>query len=127
MLSLLSFIPGIGPVAQVVSSVATFIIKCKPCLIAIALLAAYITGDVRGRHIEGQKCKANDIAQQLAATKRDAGIAQSEAEAQRQRAAQLETENAGLQKQVDDLAKLPPVAAACRLPKAVIDALEKIR
>lgn len=127
MLGLLSFIPGIGPIAQVVSSVATFIIKCKPCLIAIAILAAYITGDVRGRHIEGQKCKAADIAQQLAATKRDANIAKDEADAQRARAAQLEDEKTGLQKQVDDLAKLPKVAAACRLPKATMDALEKIR
>lgn len=79
MLSLLGLFGGVPIVGQLVGLVfrlVNFILSCKPCMIALAMLAIYVYADVRATRREVAKCKAADIAMQLRAKERDLSIAE---------------------------------------------------
>ena len=71
MFAILGLIPGFGAIASVAGAVISFILSCRPCLIALAILAAFIWGDIHGNASRAKKCRADDLAAQLAAVKRD--------------------------------------------------------
>lgn len=93
------FIPGFLPLAI---SVLGAILRCKPCLIALAIIAAFITGDIRGHRLSDAKCKAADIAMQLKAAQRDASIAADTAKLAKQQADELSKANDDLNRKVTD-------------------------
>lgn len=55
------------------------VLGCTPCLVALAIAAAFFYGDYRGAHRERVACHAADIAMQLRAKERDASIAEDKA------------------------------------------------
>lgn len=127
MWALLSFLPGIGPIAGVVATVANFIWSCRPCLFALAGIAIFIAGDIRGTRRANEHCREADVAAQLAATQRDLGIKAVTAEFVQNQADKLAAENDELKKKVDqyeaDRAKTA-IDKRCRL---TIDDLKRLR
>lgn len=101
------FVPGFLPLAlSAAVSVVSFILRCKPCLIALAIFAAFVFGTVREHRIATAKCKAADIAMQLKAAQRDAKIAADTIELNKQQIQELATEGEALKKQRDDYAAI---------------------
>ena len=105
------FVPGFLPLAlSIAVSVGSFLLRCKRCLVALALFAVFIFATVREHRIDDAKCKAADIAMQLKAAQRDAAINAAAAADARQKLATLETENQTLNGQLADYAKIAHTA-----------------
>jgi hypothetical protein len=49
----------------VLQSVTSAILKCKPCMIALAILTALFVGALYGSHVATAKCKAGQLAAEL--------------------------------------------------------------
>lgn len=122
MFALLAFLPGIGPAAQVASAIATFIIRCKICMLLIALAVVWLAGDIHGLRKEKRVCAAANYALALAAAKRNVTIQTAAAETARAAVAQLEIEKADLNAMV---AAIKP--SSCLLTPEQRKALEKIK
>jgi hypothetical protein len=101
MLGLLAFIPGIGPIISIGSSIIGTILRCKPCLIALAISAAFIAGDIHGRGKERAACRAADIAMQLKAAQRDVAIQNDTIQFKQQQIDDLSKETDDLKRQKD--------------------------
>lgn len=102
------FIPGFLPAAI---SIIGIILRCKPCLIALAVVTAFIVGDVRGHRLSDAKCRAADIAMQLKAAQRDATIQADTLKQREQEIKDLAAESSGLKKQRDQYAELAKTGA----------------
>lgn len=76
MLGLLAAIPGVGPIYTVAAGAIGFLLRCTPCLIALAIGAAWIAGDIHGHRKENAQWSAKwDAAEakaELDRKKRDA-------------------------------------------------------
>ncbi|MDB6086565.1 MAG: hypothetical protein JWN43_4446 [Gammaproteobacteria bacterium] len=57
------FAPAVA--IPIVQSVTAAILKCKPCLIALAIVAALFIGALYGSHVATAKCKAGALAAEL--------------------------------------------------------------
>jgi hypothetical protein len=112
------FIPGISTIAV---SIAGGILRCKPCLVAIAIVAALIFGDVHGHLKSDEKCRAADNAMQLKAAQRDAAIAASTAALAQQQADDLSKANEKLTEQVNSYEKTIASRAGPGCPLAPAD------
>lgn len=126
MLSLLAFIPGIGMVAQAAGGIVSFIANCRICMIALGIVVVFIAGDIRGHHKEAVKCKADDLAMQLAAAKRDLTIQMTQAKFKQDRLAELSAENAVLSKTAADF-EASLTTGACLITKKDIQGLGRIK
>jgi hypothetical protein len=49
----------------ILQSIVSAILKCKPCLIALAIFASLFVGALYGSHVATAKCKAGQLAAQL--------------------------------------------------------------
>lgn len=63
----------------IVQSITSAILKCKPCLIALALLASLFVGALYGAHVEKAKCRAAALAAELRNKTADLDIAKEAA------------------------------------------------
>lgn len=125
MLSLLSMVPGIAVAAKFGGAAVDFLVNCRVCMIAIAVIVVFLAGDIRGHHVATARCKADDLAQQLAAAKRDLSIKMGLAKLAQDRSAQLVTENSVLSKKVSDYEAT--LTNSCLLTKSDIKKLEPIK
>ena len=110
MLNLVTLIPGVGPIAGVVFKVVAYIARCTPCMLAIAGVVLWIAGDIHGHRKADAKCKAADIAMQLAAAKRDVAAAADAQKFAERKSVELDAQISDLNKKVSDYEKLPHVA-----------------
>ena len=83
------------------------LISCRPCLIVLAIVAAFLFGFVKGHYQAAQTCRAHDIAMQLAAAKRDATIAADTVKFQQDQLATANAEANILQGKLDDYENAP--------------------
>lgn len=51
MLGLLLAAPGAATAWRAVSAIAGFIVRCTPCLIALAIAGAWVVGDIHGKRV----------------------------------------------------------------------------
>lgn len=76
MLALLAAIPGVASVYSAAAAAVAFLLRCTPCLIAIAIAGAWIAGDIHGHRKESAqwsaKWKAAEEQAELDRLKRDA-------------------------------------------------------
>ena len=111
MLSLIAgaatFIPGVGPLISGGLSLVGTVLRCTPCLVALAIGAAFLYGDIHGHRASDATCAANDVKMQLAAAERDKAAADDAKQFAEQQSASLAAENAALKQKVDDYAKAP--------------------
>lgn len=103
------------------------IVSCRPCLFALALLAAYIAGDIRRHHIDSVRCTARIAADHKAsderAKARDASVAADLEQRYRPQIDALQAEASKLRNQVqaDDskiIAKI--INGRCQLGAAAL-------
>lgn len=110
-----AFIPAFLPA---VISIGATILRCKPCLIALAIIAAFIFGDVRRHRIETAKCAAADVAMQLKAKQRDADILAAKVQFQDQQLVALEGQSDDLKKRLAEYEGAPKVACPLGVDRA---------
>lgn len=101
------FVPGFLPAAI---AVAGEILRCKPCLVVIALFAVYVATDIHVTNRERGICQAADIAMQLKAVERDKAIAADTIKFQEQQLAALGTESAELKGKLAQYENAPKTA-----------------
>jgi septal ring factor EnvC (AmiA/AmiB activator) len=105
LLGLVSLIPGAGPVVAGIGYVLGMLWRCKPCLIAMALLAAFVWGDIRATRKERAACKAADLSMQLKAKERDLAIKEDTVKFAQQKVDELTQQTTDLKKKVSDYDK----------------------
>lgn len=109
----LALIPGAGPIVALLYKLGGVILRCTPCLIALAICGAWIHGDIHGHRKADAKCAAADLAMQLKAAQRDVDAKADAAKFAQAQVDVLSQENAKLNQKVADYAKFPH--AACPL------------
>lgn len=101
------FFPALLPAAI---SLVGVVLRCKPCLFVLALLVAYLVGDIRATQRERADCKAADIAMQLRAAQRDAKAQADAAAFAANQVRELSDQVADLNQKVADAKNIPHVA-----------------
>jgi hypothetical protein len=103
----LFFVPGLLPAAVAAVGV---ILRCKLCLVVIAVCVAFLVGDVRGYRRADAKWRAADVAMQLKAKERDLAILEDQRKFALAQLSELASEDASLKKKLDDYEKSPKTA-----------------
>jgi hypothetical protein len=93
---------ALGPLLSLGSKALDYLLHCTICMVASAIVIAWLAGDIHGHRKEATKCRAADIAMQLAAAKRDASIQADTAKLAQQQADELTKVNANLTRKVSD-------------------------
>jgi hypothetical protein len=82
------FAPAVA--IPIVQSVIGATLKCKPCLMALAIIAALFIGALYGSHVATAKCRAGELAAKLAAQQADLENAKKSAADENKRAITIE-------------------------------------
>jgi hypothetical protein len=90
------------PIVSIISSLVGALLRCTPCLIALAVGVAWLAGDIHGHRKADAACRAADIAMQLKAAQRDATIAADTARLAQSQADDLSKLNEDLNRKVSD-------------------------
>lgn len=91
----------------ILQSIVSAILRCKPCLIALSILAALFTGALYGAHVEKAKCRAGELAAKLRNAQIDVENAEKAAKDESNRAKSIEDAASARQKaDADYIAKL---------------------
>lgn len=96
-----AFILAPSIAAPIATAAINWLLRCRPCLVALALVAAWTAGDLTGRHKANQRCAAAQLRAELAVKNDDLAKArESEADA-RARVSALEAERAAQKKETE--------------------------
>lgn len=101
MIPFLAAIPGVGPVIALGITAVQYLVKCAVCMIALAIGASWLAGDVHGHRKANAACRAADLAMQLNAEKRDASILADTIKFKESQLVTMEGESADLKKRLD--------------------------
>lgn len=119
MVALLALIPGMGVASSIISGVVTYLLSCRTCMVILALLTAFVVGDIYGRTKATKACHAAEAQAEAREAKREAAINKQTADDAAKKATELEAQSDALEKKVSDYADtikaLTPKLAACRL------------
>jgi hypothetical protein len=111
-------VPGVA--IPILKKVTGAILKCKPCMAALAAIALLFAGALYGIHVERAKCEARiEKMRQAAETARQNRDAEVKADLERTYRPQILTlaqEREALQEKVREYAKRKPVAATPAAP-----------
>lgn len=105
MLGLLAAAPGVASVFNVGSAVFGAILRCTVCMIAIAIAAAFIAGDIRGKHKAEGVCQADKLRAELATKNADIENARRAAADATLRASAIQVDVDAANKRADDYAE----------------------
>lgn len=125
MLGLLFAMPGVASAFSAGTAVIGFIGRCTVCMIALAIGAAWIAGDIHGHRKSNAACRSEQLAAELATKTADVDIARRAAADAALRAASIQNEADAANKRADDYAEelqKRPVPA-CNLNQSDLDRL----
>lgn len=117
-MGLLAFIPGVGPLLALGSSLIGIVTRCIPCMVVIGLVVAWVAGDIHGHRKSDAACHAADIAIQLKAKERDAAILADTVKFKDQQMTVLQSQSDDLKARLDEYEKSPKVACPLGVDRA---------